>query len=326
MRILIIILLIVSQVKAQNVNLFTQYASNPIITKHTGAWDSVDIANPDVFYDTPNSRWVMDYSGYGIIPSLTDTLKWRTGLAYSTDLLTWTKDPLNPVFSPTAAEGYIGANCSIVLRGSTYYMFYNTSKIDGTQNYIRLATSTDLHTWTRQNSGAPIILPSEYYDNIACYDPCVRLMPDGETFELFYSAKSTLLPPNNAARAISTDGITWVKQGIIMGGQSWFNPNVNFAEAAGTRYNGGLYLTWDAPLIADHRKIGGAVSYNSGRDWRYFGFLVNNATGWNSAQVFDSNLIFYNGVAYLFFAGSPTVGCCQNLGAQIGVATGIIIQ
>lgn len=301
---------------------FTPYASNPIITKHTGSWDSVDVANPDVFYDSLNRRWVMDYSGYGIIPGLTDTLKWRTGLAYSTDLITWTKDALNPIFSPTAAEGYIAANCSIVYKSGTYYMFYNTAKIDGSMNYIRLATSTDLHTWTRQNSGNPVSIPTDSYNSSASYDPCVILLSDGVTFEMVFAALGSA---NSIGRARSTDGITWTAYNPLFTLQRWFITS-NFAEPGIFRNGSALYLTWDAPLVANYRKIGGAVSFDNGKSWQQYGFLADAGTGWNAAQVFDSKLIIYNGTAYLFYAGAPVSGGTQGMGAQIGLSIGKLID
>jgi len=57
-----------------------------------GAWDSLGVAWPSVFFD--NGRWQMWYRG-------TDGVTWQVGRATSIDGFTWTKDPRNPI----AADG-----------------------------------------------------------------------------------------------------------------------------------------------------------------------------------------------------------------------------
>jgi len=54
-----------------------------------GAWDDAAVAQPSVLFR--NGRYHLWYQGF-------DGDTWSTGLAHSTDGLTWTKDPRNPVF------------------------------------------------------------------------------------------------------------------------------------------------------------------------------------------------------------------------------------
>lgn len=53
-----------------------------------GAWDSLAVAWPSVFFD--NGRWQMWYRG-------TDGVTWQVGRATSIDGYNWTKDPRNPI-------------------------------------------------------------------------------------------------------------------------------------------------------------------------------------------------------------------------------------
>lgn len=318
----IILVLFIGTVFGQQFNVFSRYAGNPIITKNTGNFDSGDIANPDVFRDIPNNRWVMNYSAYGTI-STDASAKWRMCLAYSTDLLNWTKEPTNPVFGPISGEGYIACNGSIVYRNGIYYSFYNTGPNGSlVGNYNRLATSTDLLTWTRANGGNPIgLIPTAgTFDAQGVYDPCVRLDADGVTFDAYYAAMSSG-GANSIGYATSTDGINWNKHGQIMVQQNWWNTS-NFAEPCGLRIGKALYLTFDAPLVPNNRKIGGAVSYDEGKSWSYFGFMLNaGLSGWDNVQVFDSYLFLNNNTWYLFYGGGIKPSGTQGMQSQIGVAT-----
>lgn len=308
----------------QQYNAFTKYAGNPIITKNTGNYDSGDIANPDVFRDSLNHRWVMNYSAYGTIPS-DASAKWRMCLAYSNNLLNWTKEPANPVFSPIAGEGYISSNGSIVYKNGLYYHFYQTGNSgDLPSTKIRLATSTNLINWTRQNGGNPIILPGATgsFDATACYDPCVRIGTDGETFEMYYAAYNT---SNSIGFATSTDGVNWNKHGRIMSPQGWFTA---LSEPSGTRIGDAMYMTFDAAKSDPSlRSIGGAVTFDEAKSWQYFGFMLTKSnSGWDNAQVFDSYLLLNNKTWYLFYGGGITASGTQGMQSQIGVATAPYIQ
>lgn len=298
---------------------FLRNEANPIITKDTGTFDSSDIANPDVFYDTPNSRWVMNYSAYGTIVGDASP-KWRMCLAYSTNLLVWNKEAANPVFGPISGEGYIACNGSIVLKSGVYYHFYLTGNSNDTASTkIRLATSTDLINWTRKNGGNPIIVGTAgTFDSLAVYDPCVRLMDDGVTFEMTYAASDGA--NNSIGKATSTDGTTWIKQGKILSLQGWFNSS-SFAEPAHVRIDNALYLCWDAAISAGVRSLAMGLTFNTGKDWQFLGVVLKGSgSGWDSLQVFDGYILFHNNKIYLFYAGGTVASGTQGMNSQIGVA------
>lgn len=281
---------------------FTRYVSNPIVSLGSGgSWEDVDIANPDVFYDTPNSRWVMNYSGF-------DGTEWGTGLAYSTDLLSWTKEATNPVLTTTdAGTTYIAANGSIAYKGTTYYLFFQGNSSPS----IFLATSSDLTTWSMANGGAAVIS--------GAFDPFVLLDDDDTTFRLWYAVVSG--GERRFVIATSTNGTSWTTVGNALV-PHWGNAAANgFGEPSWDTYG----TFYDYAPSSDSRKIylaknldglGGAAGGDI--------ILQGSGSGWDSAQTFDSCVIRHSGTAYLFYAGATSNGLAENLTAQIGVATATI--
>lgn len=294
----------------------TPSVSNPILTLGAnGTWEDVDVANPDVFFDTPNNRWVMNYSGF-------DGTKWQTGLAYSTDLLNWTKEAANPVFALGVSEGNIAANGSIAYKSGTYYLAYQAGKSGATR--ICAASSPDLINWTRMNSTNPVLAlgSAGQFDEKDTFDPFVRLMPDGVTFEMFYGGDNNA-SARGIGRATSTDFVTWTKSGVLFSTPTWANFAGNLGEPSVLFNTGSSYTIFTDTAITDGaRFISQWTTSDSGSTWQSKIKAVDKgASGWNSAQVFDSFPVLYNGILYMFFAGGTVTGGNANLNAQIGVST-----
>jgi predicted GH43/DUF377 family glycosyl hydrolase len=291
--------------------IFTKYVSNPVVTKGAAAsWEDVDIANPDVFYDTPNSRWVMNYSGF-------DGAQWHTGLAYSTDLLTWTKEAANPVLSPVS-EGYIAGNGTIAYKAGTYYLYY---QVASPNTRIMLATSSDLLTWTR--IGVAVDKGSTgQFDATAVADPMVRLLANG-SFEMYYCGVGALpgLEARGIGRATSSDGVTWTKQGRVFPVPSLADATAVHGEPFVLGEGASHMITFDGATGSEARRIFQAYTLDGGATWVYRKNALVAGSGWESAQVFDSCLVLDNGTLYLFYAGATLPGAAENLNAQIGVAT-----
>ena len=277
-----------------------------------GSWEDVDVANPDVFWDTPNNRWVMNYSGF-------DGSVWKTGLAYSTDLINWTKEVANPVFAPDGTEGYIAANGSIVYLDGVYYLFYQVTKSGASK--ICAASSTNLLTWTRLNSGNPVIDigTAGQWDESGAHDPAARLMEDGATIEIFYAGHDSG-GHYAIGRATSTDGVTFTKTGKLIDSEGIA---IDFGEPFPLRPTGQHYEIWtDHATVSGYRNIGRFTTDDGGTTWEFQGdILTSSGSGWNSAQVFDNCTVVHDGILYVYHGGATIAGEGEGLDIQIGVAT-----
>ena len=116
-------------------------AHSPVLSAgEVGAWDHNHIGIPYVFLD--NGVYYMTYRGDNGSPYIR-----AGGLAYSTDLVTWTKNANNPYLSDTEewvpkTGGTLGVEpWGVIKDGDTYYQFY--SGFGGTTRRIGLMTTTD---------------------------------------------------------------------------------------------------------------------------------------------------------------------------------------
>jgi hypothetical protein len=293
---------------------FTRDAGNPVVALGAGgSWEDSDVANPDVL-PHPDGGWIMQYSGY-------DGTNWGTGLAFADDLAgPWAKSPNNPVLVNTGPEGGLATNGGLVYRASdqTYYLAYQ-SKFGGT-NRIHMATSTDLVTFTRLNSGDPVIPlgGSGEWDELGTQDPMLRLLAD-DTFELWYGGDST--GGFDQGRATSSDGVTWVKIGAEFGVPSYAGsrPGEPFAFAEPD----GLYVTHDVSDLTN-RWISMQFSADDGASWSGWQkhvLVAGTAGQWDDTTVFDSAVVVHEGVLHLFYGGGPDTDITQGFGIQIGLAT-----
>lgn len=104
---------------------WTKAAGNPVLGFSAGSWDSVLLADPDIFYD--NGRYWMLYSG-GSNGDGTGTRPWSLGLAYAdTPGGPWSKHVSNPI-SRNGGDGAFDQKAtwrgSIYKEGNTYYGVY----------------------------------------------------------------------------------------------------------------------------------------------------------------------------------------------------------
>lgn len=100
---------------------WTSYNSNPVLTPGpSGSWDGFYVSAPSVVFD--GSRYIMSYVGYK------DTIFSREiGIAYSSDGVTWTKDPNNPIVTPGVSGAWdcvMADHPSLLLVDSSVMMWY----------------------------------------------------------------------------------------------------------------------------------------------------------------------------------------------------------
>ena len=125
-----------------------RHNGNPILTPHSGTWESVSsncprvIVKGDIFY--------MFYAGF-------DGTTRQIGLANSTDGKTWVKFPGNPVLGPGDAGAWDAggvAPIAVFVRSGVFHLLYDTQP----QGEIGLALSDNGVLW-RKYPGNPVFLP-----------------------------------------------------------------------------------------------------------------------------------------------------------------------
>jgi hypothetical protein len=127
----------------------------PALTSGPGWYDDVAIWAPDVVFDEQSQRWAMLYTG------VTDGMVQRACLAWSDDMMTWTKAAENPIFEPDTLTYFWAPD----LDWSSFrdpYVYYedgqwnmlNTAglRLGGYPGYrrgiVHRAVSDDLVNWT----------------------------------------------------------------------------------------------------------------------------------------------------------------------------------
>ncbi|MEZ4701124.1 MAG: glycoside hydrolase family 130 protein [Rhodothermales bacterium] len=125
---------------------FEKYAGNPILTPQGDTWEAKDIFNPAAWTDGETIYLIYraeDSSGVGIWNGTS-----RIGLGTSTDGIRFDREP-DPIFEPSDPWELPGGteDPRIVHIDGTYYLTY--TGYDGETARLGMATSTDLHTWTK---------------------------------------------------------------------------------------------------------------------------------------------------------------------------------
>lgn len=141
------------------------------------AWDAGMVECPVVWFDKAREKYGMVYTGYGLKPDAdlnnfgyhSVTLP-QIGLAWSDDLLNWTKDERAPIFGASGVPGSTdshGTSGPFLLSPtdsglSQYALFYfgvTDGGYEGGTKTLNVAFSDDLYRWERPSCN-PIITPT----------------------------------------------------------------------------------------------------------------------------------------------------------------------
>lgn len=126
---------------------WTRHPDNPVLRVTPGAWDGGFVSDPCVLRD--GDRWAMFFFGF-------DYKKAQEGVAYSADLLNWTKhpDPIIETGQPGELDASYAHKPSVIAHEGVLYHFYTAcrkpQKGDRTCNFfpeyrtIAVATSREL--------------------------------------------------------------------------------------------------------------------------------------------------------------------------------------
>jgi sucrose-6-phosphate hydrolase SacC (GH32 family) len=142
---------------------WTLNPSTPVLDADpsASAWDHRSVETPSVVYF--NGQYHMFYTGYPV--TYTDVNAYRIGHATSSDGISWTRDPNNPVVAPTDPGGttpnldfnqWITAEPAAVVFNNKIYLYFSAvganASVGSTLQVIGLTTSTDGNSWTTAQS------------------------------------------------------------------------------------------------------------------------------------------------------------------------------
>lgn len=294
------------------VDAFAKDAGNPIISQGAGgSWEENEINGIDVFADRLLGGFVASYGGFN------NADLGRIGIAYAAvPDGPWTKEVANPVFTPPSESAVAS---SIVQRDDDSYLMYWQKY---PTNAIYLLSSSDLITWTALNGGSPVLSPGVVsWAADAVFDPCARLMPDGD-IELFFAGQKLGPTERRIGHATApADGFPLTVQGILLAPHaSEEQDGFGAVHVIGNQEEYALYH--DAEVTSGVRYINRQWTVDGGASFTREGqVLVKSASGWDSGQVFDPSPVLFEGIEYLIYCGGDVPGVALDLNAKVGVAT-----
>lgn len=288
----------------------------------SGAFDAYLVESPVVWWDPTAGKWGMVYTGYDAGPTRS-----RVGLAWSDDLVTWTKDGASPIFSHSGS-GFDANGITapyIRLEGGTYYLFYcglTATGYEGGTPSLGVATASSIYgPWTRHGQ---IIAPSgSGWRSQAIYHPSI--VKSGATYYLFFNSKGPTTS-EQIGYAMSSDLLTWTVDDVnspLLSPTSGFESFV-IGDPSVIECSDGWAMAY----------YGATASYANPSDaWAStdFGSFPLGWTRYGSNPVltptpatFDSGgagkpfILISNGVLYHFYTGDTT---SLSSNRKIGLAT-----
>jgi predicted GH43/DUF377 family glycosyl hydrolase len=196
-----------------------RYPENPVLPVTPGAWDSRFAANPMIF--RADGRWVMFYYGY-------DRRHAQDGVAFSDDLLHWTKhpEPILRVGAPGELDATHAHKPSVVCKDGVLYHFYCAVRPwragDPARNFfnefrcITVAMSSPVGKYlTPYKLGKPVLTGSNApgaFDEL-CVDCPFVFLHNGlfHMMHVGFDGKGY-----QTGLAVSSDLIHWAHKGVIL--------------------------------------------------------------------------------------------------------------
>jgi len=291
---------------------FAKHPENPVLTwGASGAWDDTDVEGPSCVFRGEDDRFWMYYHGKGD--------KFQIGLAYSDDLVSWTKEANNPIVTVGSAgawdEDAIGG-AQVLKVGDTYHMWYGG--LSGSVGGIGHATSSDGKSWTKDSANPVYRAPSQ-----PAIWPTHVMMLEGR-YWLYYYREDT----GETELATSSDGVSWARYGAVLKPGS----GASFDSQGASQFKfvnlGAFYLGfYTGTDLTHHHHIGMCLSLD-GVNWVKHPqpVLSRNPQGWDGENVVFNVPLPYGNRLYLLYGADQlgTHNCRIGLAeTRIGDGAGI---
>ncbi len=166
------------------------------------AFDSQGVFGASVLFD--GSLYRMWYNGYNTQPYYIG--KMETGLATSTDGLSWSRYSSDPVLATGLAgswDNFWAYSSTVLFDDGIYKMWYTGS--DGFKIKIGYATSPDGISWTK-DPGNPVLDP-DLFGLENAQNP--RVLHDGNLYEMWFNSSNPMTSEYDIYYLTSQDGINW---------------------------------------------------------------------------------------------------------------------
>ena len=296
-----------------------RYASNPILEKNGSGWEQTGVYVPrilknldgTVYKDGSNQYW-MYYSGaQPTTPGTAD----QAGLAYSTDLYSWTREATNPVlpFGPVGYDYGDVVMITVLKDGSTWHTWYESNSQRTGSDYVTIsyANSTDGISWTK-NASNPILSQGSGDDSADLYSPAVIL--DGSTWKMWYIGHNAAAEYGIMYATADYPEGPWTKYS----NSYIFEPAESVGAVSEVWKDGSTYYMTLLSSSSDPWDIKYATS-SDGITWSIQGttFKEGASGEWDDTRVYWSSQVNISGTWYSFYTGYNVTGTDWS----IGVAT-----
>jgi predicted GH43/DUF377 family glycosyl hydrolase len=251
------------------------------------------------------------YSGF-------DGKVWHTGLATSSDGISWIK--AGKILSPDPGtwEGdYIAANGSALHTGGEFLYWYQA----GRPPRIGLARSADGRHWRKAPDPVLPLGPRGSWDERGVADPYV--IRASRFFYMFFLGQDRARRQRLGV-ARSADGIAWEKLRINpileLGPHGAFDEN-GLGEPAVWSSHGSYWMLYTGRDRKEYRRIGLARS-GDGVHWQRVpdAPLFQGDRAWNEKVVCDPSVQPAAGGIHVWFGGGDVARPDERLNGQIGLA------
>jgi hypothetical protein len=277
-----------------------------------GAFDAGGVSGPGMVLKAASGDYRMWYEA---VDASTSPSTNRTGYATSSDGDVWTKSGSNPLFVPSGAAENNEASFTCVffdVNDSAYRAYYHGGNNSGGTfgRAIFYATAPDLTnggTWTRANSGVPILQKgtSGAWDDSFVADAKVIQVAAAD-YRMWYHGARISDGKGQIGYATSTDGVTWTKSVanpvIALSAGSWEDNIFCFCPLmiSGSEFHG----WYNAVDGSGNARMGYATS-NDGVSWTKS--VANPVMGYSlTASPADSIHVYQENDSWVRFVyGSP---------------------